>query len=307
VPASFHGVSWLNVPGLGRSYFLRQVEYRRGPGPSNAWDFTDELHADPLLTQQMFDPESPSLSQSPTEADTTGSVVATYEGTFELRKLVMEWTALDAAIGTDDKRQAGIHLIKLSGGSPTATWDQADFDAVVAAVAAFWDTDIKPYFGSQYTLSRLKFYKAGPQIEPPQSPVYDTSTGWGTGSANNSLPPQVAVSVTEMAGTKPHWGRFYLPAVAEGSCTVYGRLESSLQTAIADSVDTMYQAFKTANVPAVVYRPDLPVREKKNGVELPARDASAWTVDKIQVDDVFDVIRSRRWKNPTLRLQREIT
>jgi hypothetical protein len=69
----------------------------------------------------------------------------------------------------------------------------------------------------------------------------------------------------------------------------------------------MYQAFKTANVPAVVYRPDLPVREKKNGVELPARDASAWTVDKIQVDDVFDVIRSRRWKNPTLRLQREIT
>jgi hypothetical protein len=39
---------------------------------------------------------------------------------------------------------------------------------------------------------------------------------------------------------------------------------------------------------------------------LPARSATAWTVEKVQVDDVYDVVRRRRFKYPTLRVQRDI-
>jgi hypothetical protein len=137
-------------------------------------------------------------------------------------------------------------------------------------------------------------------------PVYDVEkdvAGTGSGSM---LPPQVAISVTEKAGSKLHWGRFYLPNPIVGASGTYGRLETTYATAIANATDTMYEALKTAALHPVVYRRPLPVRTKVNGVELPARPGTAWSVTDIQIDDVFDVIRSRRWKYPALRTQRAI-
>jgi hypothetical protein len=222
-----------------------------------------------------------------------------------LRKVQLIWSVQDAAVAAEDARVATFHLAKISGGAVVDTWDAADFTALDAAFSTWW-TNIKPKYATEISWDRIKVYKDGPAITPPQVPVYDADKNVPGTSPNDVLPPQCAMTVTEMAGTKPHWGRFYLPTPNNQACNTYGRIVGAVQTDIADSADIFYTACQTANVPAVVYRAALPEREKKNGTTLPARAASAWTVETVQVDDVFDVIRSRRWKYPLLRVQRGI-
>lgn len=231
--------------------------------------------------------------------------VATYTGAFELRKLHAQFSQQDAVVAAEDARVMTFHLAKVSGGAVVATWDGADFTAANAAFDTFWGA-IKDQYSAKIKLDRLKYYKAGPAIEPPQIPVHDADRDVAGASASDPMPPQVAITVTEMAGAKPYWGRFYLPPPTIPNGDAYGRIDSGFMGQIADATDALYEAWKTAGLHPVVYRAALPVREKKNGVELPARDASAWDVEKIQVDDIFDVIRSRRFKQPLLRVQREI-
>ena len=231
--------------------------------------------------------------------------VATITGTFEARRMQISFASVDQTTARDDLRVCTIDLLKGANTTPSDTWLTADFTAAKAAVNAFW-TSIGVHFNTLTSLKKIAFYKLGPAVVPPQPPVHSQDYAAAGGATGSTLPPQVAVSVTEMAGEKPHWGRFYLPAPGVGLCNNFGRISGSGHSAIADAADTMYEAFKTAGIPAVVYRRPLPVRTRKDGVELPAREASAWTVDKLQVDDVFDVIRSRRWKFPLLKLQRDI-
>lgn len=234
--------------------------------------------------------------------------VATYNEPFELRRMQVSFSQQDALVASDDVRVLTIDLVKLSAGAPTNAWVAQDFTNAKARFATFW-TALKPYFASTTVHKSIKFYKLGPDVLPPQPPVNAQDYAVAGTSAWPSLPPQVALTVTEKAGSKPFWGRFYLPApsVSDAVVNVYGRPPSALLTIIGDAADVMYEGFKTDGIPAVVYRRPLPIRQKKDGTELPARDGSAWTVEQLQVDDVFDVIRSRRWKIPTLRLQRDVT
>lgn len=279
--------------------FVRSVE----SGPPGAWKSAFERYRDLVYGDDSDDVE---LSTLMTAYSGTTVQVATYSGTFELRKVQFIWSENDQATPKDDARVATFHLIKLSGGVPTDTWVAGDFTALDSAFTTWWG-NIKSQFCSQVTWDRIKVYKAGPAIVPPQPPVYDADKNViATGATNAALPPQSAVSVTEIAGSKRYWGRFYLPPPDSGKLSTYGRLDTTAQTAIADHTDTLYTALKTANLEPVVYRAALPERETKAGTTLPARNASAWTVEKIQVDDVMDVIRRRRWKYPTLKLQRDI-
>lgn len=231
--------------------------------------------------------------------------VATYAEPFELRKVQVIWSVLDQATATEDSRVCTFHLAKVSGGAVVSTWDGADFTALDAAIGTYWG-NLVTHYPQETILDRIKVYKAGPAIVPPQVPVYDADKNVAGGNTSAPLPPQVAVSVTEIAGSKRYWGRFYLPAPATDTCSPYGRLVTAAQTNFADRTDTFYTSLKAANLEPVVYRMPLPERETKGGTTLPARAGSAWTVEKVQVDDVFDVIRRRRFKYPTLRVQRDI-
>jgi hypothetical protein len=259
------------------------------------------------LWHRLLDPleSDEDLSVALTESRGTLSEVATYSAPFELRKLHLIFSVADSAVASEDARVCTFHLAKVSGGSIVDTWDGADFTALVGAIDTFWPA-VKPKYPDETKLDRIKVYKAGPDISPPQIPVYDAERDVAGTAANGPLPPQVAVSVTEMAGSKLNWGRFYLPNPSRDALSPYGRIDSTWAGAVADAVDTMYEAWKTAGLHPVVYRAALPAREKKNGVELPARAATAWDVETIQIDDVFDIIRSRRFKYPTLRTQRAI-
>jgi hypothetical protein len=286
---------------LGGAAFARYVALSPGSGqpgyPALGKAALEQLRRTDLTDEQL----------STTLSDLTGYdlVVATYEGAFELRKLQLMFSHQDQAVATDDQRVITIHFIKLAAGVPTDAWVQADFDAIMTAINTFW-TAIRSHYTNEVVLDRAKFYKDGPGIEPPQIPVFDQELNVAGTNVGDCMPPQTAVSVTEKAGSKLHWGRFYLPAPAVTTSNTYGRIGTVFQTAVADAADALYESFITANVPAVVYRRELPEREKVSGAVLPARDATAWTVTDIQVDDVWDVIRSRRWKYPLTRIQRAI-
>jgi hypothetical protein len=236
------------------------------------------------------------------------ATVTTFDEPFELRKAQVRWgRSSGAAAGTDDAVTTH-HFIKLSGGTPTDDWLAADFQAIEAAFAAFWTT-IKTIYVEQYSYKQMRWYKAGPDIVPPQAPVRVIDPAVvGTSASTTVLPPQAALSITEKTTDPKSWGRFYLPpphpAVLDANTS---RLTSATQTFFADAVDTMYQAFLTAGTPAVVYSSAKPSRATAGGGTLPARDARALTVDEIQVDDLMDVIRSRRWNEPLLRVQRAIS
>lgn len=261
---------------------------------------------------QDEDASDEELSTAVSEWSGTVSAVATYADPFELRRFHVIFDRASGNVEGDDIAMFTFDCLKLSGGAPSSDWLAADYTAVDGAVAALW-ASLKVNYNASISLSRLKGYKAGPAINPPQVAVYDNDMVNVAGTAGAMmLPPQTALSVTERAGSKLHWGRLYLPSFSYRNAsntellTANGRPTSAFCSAVADAFDTMYEALRTANLPVVVYRPPLPERETKGGATLPARTASAWTVDTLAVDDVADVIRSRRWKNPTVRVLRGV-
>jgi len=253
------------------------------------------------------DPQESDSSLSDAASAFSGTVVsvATFTGAFELRKVHLIWSQVDYTVASDDSRIATFHLAKIAGGSVSADWVAADFTLLQNKFVDFWQAIMDRYH-SGTVLDRLKVYKDGPAIVPPQVPVYDADLNIAGISGSSPLPPQCAVSVTEIAGSKRNWGRFYLPAPHASASNLWGRLSGGDQTDFADATDVLYEALKAGALHPVVYRPALPERQKKNLATLPARAASAMDVEQIQVDDIFDVIRSRRWKTPKLRTQRAI-
>lgn len=271
------------------------------------------------LWRRLNDPDESDADLNDAVSAASGSVasVATYTDPFEVRRLQVVWSFTTGSPTGDDVRVCTFHFLRLSGGSPSNAWGSADFDAVEAGFDAMWTT-MKPWHRSNLALAQYRWYKEGPQIAPPQEPVRVVDRAV-TGTAADAsypggLPPQVAITVSEKTATRRHWGRFYWPQpaycksgglLANVTFSSGGRLASPILTDLANSADTFYEACRTANVPVVVYSKAKAEREGATGT-LPAQGALAITVDNLQVDDIPDVIRSRRFDAPTLRVQRAI-
>jgi hypothetical protein len=242
--------------------------------------------------------------------------MATYTGNFEVQRFQLEWEPVGGTLVDEDVRVCTFHSIKLVGGAPSASWDPADFISLDNAFTTWW-TAMKVWCPPSIKWSAIKAYRAGPNVLPPQIPTYEsTKSVPGTSASVTSMPPQVALSVTEKAGGKKNWGRFYFPALSTGGAgggvsTVDGRPATVVTTALADATDALYEAARIALVPFVIYHKKLeanrPTGSPPAPSSLPERPAEAVTVESIQVDDVFDIIRRRRWESVTLRTQRTIS
>lgn len=298
---------YLNQPLLGRSLRIKRTnEVKRGQiGQRDAWRFVDDFGNE--VPPGFYDVEENGFDDAPSEGFTILDVVANYTGDFETRKAQVRWGRNGgAAAGTDDAVTTH-HFVKLAGGVPSADWVAADFIAVEAAILAFWDA-IKNQYTARTSLKQIRWYRVDPDVPLSGPPVriVDPAVAGTIAEANGQNPPQVAISVTEKTSSAPNWGRFYLPAPGDTHATGFGRIGAASQTAIADGADVMYEAFVAASCPAVVYSKAKAARETTGGTELPAQPATAFGVTSIQVDDLYDVIRSRRWNEPLLRLQRDI-
>lgn len=271
------------------------------------------------LLRRLQDPDESDAALGAALSDASGRVftVTTFADPFEVRKLQVTWGFSAGSPLGDDVRVCTFHFLRLSGGAPSSAWGASDFGSIETAFDTLW-TSIKPWYRSNIILQQYRWYKDGPAIEPPQEPVrvVDRSVAGTMASTTygQGVPPQVAVSVSEKTATRRHWGRFYLPqpainmagdALANNTFAPSGRFSSGFLTVIANAVDVFYEACLAAALPVVVYSKAKPEREGAEGT-LPAQGALAITVDNLQVDDIPDVIRSRRFDAPTLRVQRAV-
>jgi len=274
------------------------------------------LYMSNVLRARLYDPaeSDAALAQALSDANSYSVQVTTFSGSFEVRRMQCLFDFESGAVGGEDKRVVTFHLIKATGGTPSATWVAADFTAAKDRFEAMW-TAIKDRYAGTAHYKGARFYRAGPGVEPPQLPVhsYDTEIA-GTNGAGAMLSPQTALTVMERnAGLRKNHGRFYLPPPATTETNAFGRPTDAFITDVADACNTMYDGLLTDGIPAVIYLPALPERSptasdpryKTKGTFAP-RAASARTVDEIVVDNIYDVIRSRRHNAATNRQARAV-
>lgn len=196
------------------------------------------------------------------------------------RRASIRWARNEAAGIAGDAAMVSLDLVNYTGGDVDSTWTDADFIEAENAIAVWWSA-ILQYFTANTILDEVRWYRFGPSIAPPQPAVRVFQYNSPGTAATEPLPPQVSVSVTEKTPLRRRWGRMYLPAPAEITNDGNGRIVASVGNAIANATETLYSSLGTAELVPVVYSPTA---------------QRAYSVTGIQVDDLFDVIRSRRHK-----------
>jgi hypothetical protein len=233
-----------------------------------------------------------------------------FTGAFELRELTVKWTRNFTGKPVEDHAMCTFHIVNETGGVPDASWITADYTTCEARFDTWWTAikDRYPSFGP--VLAEYSWRADGPAFKPFGASLQPTlritpRAVAGTAVGDPMLPPQTAVTVTEVipstfvvedvegvgAQTRNRWGRFYLPAPA-ASALSDGRISATFMTDFADATQALYNGLVADGFPVVVYSPTI---------------GHAWSVDEIHVDDVFDVIRSRRFRNTLARTPRTIT
>jgi hypothetical protein len=163
-----------------------------------------------------------------------------------------------------------------------------DDDARQAFANKFFDfwTQIRGSFTTKIELRELRMYDVpdGPGIDmgDPVAIYGMQQPGTGTGGV---MPPQCAVSVTWRTDQRLRWGRFYLPGLISTHLTTSGRLETASCDAIAEAAHHLTDRSGTGG--------SLTVFSRKHWNH--ADPVS------IQVDDIVDIIRRRRFSQPTYR------
>lgn len=239
-----------------------------------------------------------------------GTQVMIWTGDYELRKLTVSWSRTPSVGVVQDRDQCTFHFLNLTGGDPDDTWVDADFTTIESAFDTFWTSQAGKW-SPEVKLAEYAWRKDGPAFRPfgeelsPTVRIVARSTP-GANSPAQILPPQCAMSVTEVTaahylvhgvGVPGHapgtgrtqqrnrWGRFYLPALSVDALTD-GRFLPSVCTAISNAVKTMYNTCVAADLIPVMYSPTT---------------GSTWSIDSVHVDDIVDVIRSRRYITPITR------
>lgn len=189
----------------------------------------------------------------------------------------------DAAICTFD-------IAKIDGSGTVGSWSSTDYTTCEGLFTTFLNS-YKPNFGSgchfnQYRWYDMRFapYTVSKPFRDSGPPQRVTSISIAGGSSS-SLPYQLAISVTEKTGSRRHWGRFYLPCPAQNTVDLPApRITSAVQTSIATAAGVLYGGLMAANF--------LPVVPFTQVAGVPQRGLMGIT--SVQVDDIFDVQRSRR-------------
>ncbi len=257
------------------------------------------------LQDQLNAADDPELSP--------GWIVTDFTDAFELRKLQWRFSRAPSGGTTEDVDVMTFHFIKATGGTPGTYVDSTDLPAVESAATTFWAA-IKSWFPDWLHSDQYRWYKDGPAfyelnsggtayvplaIGNPAIRVTEVDVA-GTVSGE-VMPPQIALTITEKTSVRKSWGRFYLPNVSATFGDADGRAESTNIDTLCNAAVTFYNACRTAHMVPVVFSIQKPERPKKPSGTLPEQDAIAYEVLSLTMDNVFDVIRSRRWGGPTYR------
>lgn len=155
-----------------------------------------------------------------------------------------------------------------------------DVDVFHAAETAL-HTPLAPLMSSGVALAETRYYNVPATAVPFGDPAFvrTRSSYFFAGSLAATLPPQCAISITFETDVRRRWGRMYLGGLVS-ACMDNGRVANSVLTTIGNAIDTWGTTLRGSGQGLVVWSRQL------------------WTpldVQSFRVDDVFDVIRRRRF------------
>lgn len=216
-------------------------------------------------------------------------------------------------VGTvEDKAQIGLNIVNITNGDIDTSWDDGDFTAVNTALGTFlnaWQASAS----NTHTADEIRYYVRGfnpdlPIGQPVTTP--DPATGKPyqrfvhSGTVERVYPVtkigassaaveayQVAMSITWRTAQRRHWGRIYLPGVSIGATSQFGRFNSATITTIANAAAELVDALGDAGFQLFV--PTTQVGGKFH--------VAGQTITEAVVDDIPDVVRRRRPKQPSIK------
>jgi hypothetical protein len=159
-------------------------------------------------------------------------------------------------------------------------WDAGEQTAAATAWSDFFDS-YKSDISEEVTFKECRFYHFDPSDPLPRTLTLDGVVPVGTpgsDTASHTLPPQCAITVTWRTSIRRSWGRIYLGGWTDAA-RADGRITETLASAIADGALDFANALSSGGT-------DLIVWSEPHG-EL--------TITEIECDDVWDVIRRRRY------------
>lgn len=184
-----------------------------------------------------------------------------------------------------DAMTTHLDFLNLTAGSPDDTWNDADFTDLETLLITMWN-NLKGFMHTSVTLDQIRWYREGPEVLPPNPAIRITDTNI-VGTNSSSMPPQVAATVTLKTVPRRQWGRLYLPFYGISVLSTTGRFTTTSVQTVANEFDAFFLAAQGLEKPPVIFSK---VRGK------------AYTVETLQVDDVPDVMRSRRFNEATLKV-----
>lgn len=185
---------------------------------------------------------------------------------------------------SSDSAAMHFDFLNVTGGTPDDTWTSADYDDLELKIAT-WCTAVADRVKVGNKFSEFRWHRVGTGVVLP-NPAQRTSPFAApiSGTDSTSGAPQVASSITFRTGVRTSWGRTYLPI--GGGYIAAGRLSTGAVDDIAAATHALVTAAAASDFHLVVVSKPL---------------ASALNVEQIEVDDVTDVIRRRRWKTTNYR------
>jgi hypothetical protein len=198
------------------------------------------------------------------------------------RRCILRW---DRSAFSDDIVQTHVDLVNVTAGALDDTWTSGDFTTVEGYLDTFWNA-IKAKYSPSLILSEYRWYRLGPGAVPPEPTVRVTPKSIAGTSATDSLPPQISPNVSLQTALRKRWGRIYLPAPVESMNAPTGNITQADVDTFATAANALETSLAGADFEWVVYSPT---------------KQRAYTINRVVMDNVFDVQRSRRFRRATYR------
>lgn len=196
--------------------------------------------------------------------------------------VTLDRTAYEASL---DPAEMHFDFLNITSGSPDDTWTSGDYTTLEGLVDSAF-TGWASYMSTKVKVTQYSWYRVGVGIVPPnpaERMTVKTTAIAGSGTAVNAL--QVASSLTFRTAWRKSWGRTYLPV---GSLAIQpdGRLSSATTDNLCNVLNTMVVAAAAADFRLVVTSRKL---------------SAALNVERVEVDNVPDIIRRRRHRASTYK------
>lgn len=176
------------------------------------------------------------------------------------------------------------HDWRLNSASPAT----ADWQHIESRFQAF-GTGLSDTTNSGSKITGIRWYEMADNGDGPGDESFRyTMTNYVAGNGTGMLPPQVSCAVSEVTNRRRSWGRFYVPWIAN-TAAPGGRLSNAACGIIAGAAATLLAT--ASNWEPIVY-------SKKAPYALP--------VLQVRVDNVPDIIRTRRWRAATYRATEDL-